>query len=542
MVGSRLRRVVVGRGHRPRARGRAGGSGPAARARLAHGPPGPTPRRPPRAPSWPWSPPSGWWPRSACCPPSRSRGAQAGPGSRPGAGHRARALRRDPPRPGLGVARTADHHLHRGGRALLGAPRSLVRRPGPAHPRRDRGPAGHRRRDARGRRHRRDLVDPLDRRARPRRPPAAPADAVAAQRHRGRRPHGGRAGAQLPRHRHPDHRPRGRPRVPADATGRRATDPTAGLDLGGLPRRDGRHPDRPRARHHPGHGRRHGGAQRRAARARRPGAARVARSQQALYAEAVELDPDNRLAVVGYWHSLYREASTDEDLRAYLHLLGHALESDVVRREPTLRLRLLHTRVSVGINRASLLRAERDGSAGAAGASALKDGDLPGPPGGAGPGRAAPAGGAAGPVERRRRGVPLPPGAQRAGAHPVGARLPRGRLAAPERSVARPRGVRPRAQLRGRVPPGRDPGPGRARRTPPGVRRRRPDAGRVARPGPPAGGTAQPAAGGRSGRAADQPLPQPLRHSPAGRHARRRTVPRPRRGPADGRAGARSTG
>lgn len=95
--------------------------------------------------------------------------------------------------------------------------------------------------------------------------------------------------------------------------------------------------------------------------------------QQALYAEAVEVDPDNQLAVVGYWHSLYREASTDEDLRAYLHLLGHALESDVVRREPALRLRLLHTRVSVGINRASLLRAERDASAGAAGASALKE-------------------------------------------------------------------------------------------------------------------------------------------------------------------------
>lgn len=95
--------------------------------------------------------------------------------------------------------------------------------------------------------------------------------------------------------------------------------------------------------------------------------------QQALYAEAVELDPDNRLAVVGYWHSLYREASTDADLRAYLHLLGHALESDVVRREPALRLRLLHTRVSVGINRASLLRAERDGSAGAAGTSALRE-------------------------------------------------------------------------------------------------------------------------------------------------------------------------
>lgn len=92
--------------------------------------------------------------------------------------------------------------------------------------------------------------------------------------------------------------------------------------------------------------------------------------QQALYAAAVELDPDNELAVVGYWHSLYREASTDEDLRAYLHLLGHALESDVVRREPALRLRLLHTRVSVGINRASLLRAERDG---AAGASALRE-------------------------------------------------------------------------------------------------------------------------------------------------------------------------
>ncbi|QIK65631.1 hypothetical protein G7072_04130 [Nocardioides sp. HDW12B] len=86
---------------------------------------------------------------------------------------------------------------------------------------------------------------------------------------------------------------------------------------------------------------------------------------QALFAEAVDLDPANQLALVGYWHSLYREAGSSEELGRYLELLGSALASDVVRREPALRLRLLHTRVAVGINRASLLRQERDQAAGA---------------------------------------------------------------------------------------------------------------------------------------------------------------------------------
>ncbi len=85
---------------------------------------------------------------------------------------------------------------------------------------------------------------------------------------------------------------------------------------------------------------------------------------QALFAEAVDLDPDNRLALVGYWHSLYREATTSDELGCYLELLGSALASDVIRHEPALRLRLLHTRVAVGVNRASLLRQERDHAAG----------------------------------------------------------------------------------------------------------------------------------------------------------------------------------
>ncbi len=87
---------------------------------------------------------------------------------------------------------------------------------------------------------------------------------------------------------------------------------------------------------------------------------------QALFAEAVDLDPGNRLALVGYWHSLYREATSKADLSRYLDLLGSALGSDVVRREPGLRLRLLHTRVAVGVNRASLLRQERASATGSA--------------------------------------------------------------------------------------------------------------------------------------------------------------------------------
>ena len=237
----------------------------------------PTPRWPSPAPSWPWSPLSAWWPRVGLLSPFEVSWRAAGLDPGPGPGGRARALRSRPPRPGLELPRSADHHLHRGRRPLPRAPAVPGPGPGPAHPGRHRGAAGHRRRDARRRRDRRELVDPVDRRPGPRPPPAEAADAVASERHRGRRPHGGRAGAQLSRHRHPDHRPGRHARVPPGGRDhrcrRRRRRPHGRSRPGGLPRRHGRHPDRPGPRHHPGPGRRHRGAQRRAARPGRPGAA-----------------------------------------------------------------------------------------------------------------------------------------------------------------------------------------------------------------------------------------------------------------------------
>lgn len=88
---------------------------------------------------------------------------------------------------------------------------------------------------------------------------------------------------------------------------------------------------------------------------------------QALAAQAVALDPANRLARLGYWQTLYREARTPEDLARYDALLRGLDPADNPADNPAdadksksatgadrgLRLRVLHTRLAVGINRLS---------------------------------------------------------------------------------------------------------------------------------------------------------------------------------------------
>lgn len=77
---------------------------------------------------------------------------------------------------------------------------------------------------------------------------------------------------------------------------------------------------------------------------------RSGEAAKALYAHAVELDKKNKLALVGYWHSLYREADDEHALTRYKDLLEDNLGKKLKRDAPTLWLRALYTRVAIGIN------------------------------------------------------------------------------------------------------------------------------------------------------------------------------------------------
>lgn len=84
---------------------------------------------------------------------------------------------------------------------------------------------------------------------------------------------------------------------------------------------------------------------------------------KALFAHAVATDEKNTLASVGYWHSLYRESTNIKTLQRYRDWLDQALgpnpkadsrtapqTKSVLNDEPALRMRVLYTRVAVGIN------------------------------------------------------------------------------------------------------------------------------------------------------------------------------------------------
>ena len=82
---------------------------------------------------------------------------------------------------------------------------------------------------------------------------------------------------------------------------------------------------------------------------------------QPLFASAVADDPDNILAQVSYWNALYRNADTVADLERYRSLLENVLRDPTVRkREPSLRQRVLYSRVAVGINLHSLGATDRN--------------------------------------------------------------------------------------------------------------------------------------------------------------------------------------
>lgn len=77
-------------------------------------------------------------------------------------------------------------------------------------------------------------------------------------------------------------------------------------------------------------------------------------STEAIFAEALSRDPQNMLARISYWHSLYRAADSVEKLVRYRALLDGVLTGSSLADEPALRLRVLYTRVAVGINLRSL--------------------------------------------------------------------------------------------------------------------------------------------------------------------------------------------
>ena len=94
---------------------------------------------------------------------------------------------------------------------------------------------------------------------------------------------------------------------------------------------------------------------------------RGSETAKAMWAEAVSRDAKNLMARTGYWHALYRTAKESADLARYSQLLETLLTGDAVPQsdraltesEPSLKLRLLYTRVVIGINRRAML-AEAD--------------------------------------------------------------------------------------------------------------------------------------------------------------------------------------
>ncbi|WP_380167980.1 hypothetical protein [Jannaschia sp. R86511] len=102
-------------------------------------------------------------------------------------------------------------------------------------------------------------------------------------------------------------------------------------------------------------------------------------TQRTVFARAVEIDPGNLLARTSYWHALYRDAVDAPTLQRYRSLLddllgpwdeeGAPARSAAVapgrldRKEAALRLRLLFSRVAVGINLRCLDAHDTDGLA-----------------------------------------------------------------------------------------------------------------------------------------------------------------------------------